>query len=325
MKHLILALVFTCVTSFTFGQNKGNFQSNNVNVINDEYFSHPYKSVIDTLYPSSNSLACAQTSGQLVILTINSSEWIFGCNSYFDTEAAQIYDIGTNSMEITKVICWIQKMGTAGTMYAKIYDVETTTNKPTTLLSTSDAFLNSSLPVNPAIAQKAVVNFSQPITVSGKFAVSIQFFCALPQGSAMGLASSANGCTVSNDKNSCLKDANGVWYSSQEYVSGGTPLLTDVFILPVGNYSTRIQENIDKNSFNCFPNPANDMIKFFINSTQVNSTIEIYNSIGKLMDVIICKENETNINLKKYSSGPYYYQLKSNTGGFVGKGKFIKI
>lgn len=289
-------------------------------------FNSATKSTHDTLLPPSATLPCAATNDSLTILTLNASEWIFGCNSYGDKEAAQIYDIGSDSINIDKVICFVQKMGTTGNIYAKIYSVNPVTGAPSTLLGTSLPKANSSIPQNPMYAQIVDVIFGQAVTVTGKFAVSIEFFYDLPNGSAMGLASSRHGCTVNSDKNSWLKDASNDWFSSQEYTTAGNPLLADVYILPIGTVmTTNIEDVALASKIEIYPSPARDYVDV---SFELENNQQSEFSLLNLKGVFIQRSNIVNgknrIDISSLSPGLYIYQISSN-GSIVKNGKLVVI
>lgn len=75
-----------------------------------------------------------------------------------------------------------------------------------------------------------------------------------------------------------------------------------------------------------YPNPATSAITF---QFQVNneSTMEIivYNFLGKRMDDLRTSGSSTKLDLSKYYSGIYIYQLRDPKGNLVESGKFNVI
>jgi hypothetical protein len=287
-----------------------------VNINQSEFFKDPVsfikteRSSSDTLMPLSASLPCASVSDSLTILTLNPTEWVFGCNSYGDLEGAQVYDIGSSTFSINNVICFVQKMGVTGTMYAKIYTVNSSTNAPENLIATSLPKHSNTIPSNPMAAQVVNVDFDTPVIVSGKFAVAIEWFYDLPNGSAMGLASSRHECTVDDTQNSWIKDASGTWFSSQSYSLSNQPLLTDLYILPVGNTSVGLSELPTIDKAHVFPIPAQNKLNISFSKIPSNH-IEL--SIINLQAVKVVNQQllqqANSIDISGLEDGIYFYQL----------------
>lgn len=311
-RFTLTTLSILLILSFSFAQRNVVIQSNKAKMTSFA-FNNTNKSTVDTLFPSSVNLPCASRVDSLTILTINTSEWIFGCNSYGDKEAAQIYDIGLNTIDIDKVMCFIQKMGVTGTVYAKIYAVNPTTNTPSTLLGTSSPKLNSSIPPFPMGSQLVDVDFGQPVTVTGKFAVSIEWFYDLPNGSAMGLASSRHACTVNADKNSWIKDASDTWFSSQTYNAGGTPMLTDVFIIPVGVMTVGVADAVESKNIQVFPIPSNEVLNIHITDLESKSyELKLLNAQGAVVHSIKVGSGTNRIDISSFPSGIYFYSISQD-------------
>ncbi len=312
MKHfLLVAAIIVVMLSTVFSQERRLYKS----------FSVPTKSVPmdatlaggekDTLYPPSVTLSCVTGTADLQILTITQTQWIFGCNSYGDKEAAQVYDFGETYYEISGALAWIQKMGTAGTAYCKIYTVNPSTNQPHALIATSEPMLNSSMPINPMIIQQTYFNFAEPVKIKGKFAISVEYFCELSAGSAMGLASSANGCVVNDDKLSWILDSEGVWFSSQEYAAGEDVLKTDIYIAPIAEVLTSVQANDVNIDVSINPNPATESIT--ITGIKGVREIKIADQMGKIsFQTVVSEENTMDIDTDNFASGCYYIQFIYN-------------
>ena len=66
-----------------------------------------------------------------------------------------------------------------------------------------------------------------------------------------------------------------------------------------------------------YPNPTNS--SFTISGVELNTTIAIYNAIGKLVKSIQSSDNNTTIELSEYSNGIYFIKIKNNKGESIQK------
>ncbi len=323
MKHVfILAFIFSVFNCSVYARDY-NFKESSSKVEK----SFPMDRTLsggerDTIYPPSVALDCVNGSADLQILTLTQTQWLFGCNSYSDTEAAQVYDFGETYYEISGALAWIQKMGTAGSAYCKIYSVNQSTNQPHALIATSEPLLNSSLPIDPSLTQQAYFHFSEPVKVTGKFAIAIQYFCELAQGSAMGLASSAVGCVINDDKLSWILDSDGVWFSSQEYKAGDDVLKTDLYIAPIAEVVSSVHGDSEiKLSIN--PNPATEVVS--ISGIKDAKEVKIIDTVGILsFQSYLSDQNILNIDLDRFAKGCYFIQLVYANGNIETKNLIIE-
>lgn len=76
-----------------------------------------------------------------------------------------------------------------------------------------------------------------------------------------------------------------------------------------------------------YPNPATTAINFGIQSNNNESNLEIivYNFLGKRMADIKFSGSVAKLDLSKYYSGIYIYQLRDSKGNLVESGKFNVI
>lgn len=98
-----------------------------------------------------------------------------------------------------------------------------------------------------------------------------------------------------------------IWYDNQLfYCKKGT------FICGTPDLTTSIHKIDFEYEISIFPNPANKELKVnFINSCLNNSTIKIFNSIGKLFLVSQVKESNTVLDISNLIDGIYYIQINS--------------
>ncbi len=75
-----------------------------------------------------------------------------------------------------------------------------------------------------------------------------------------------------------------------------------------------------------YPNPASTQINFEIqNNNDGVYEIIVYNFLGKRIDDIKSVSGRYTVNLDKYFSGIYIYQLRDDRGNLVESGKFNVI
>ena len=66
-----------------------------------------------------------------------------------------------------------------------------------------------------------------------------------------------------------------------------------------------------ENTFNIYPNPANDYVK--VSGDDIN-TISVYNSLGALVERIDVEKSTTLIDLSEYNAGIYFINIEQNNG-----------
>jgi len=69
-----------------------------------------------------------------------------------------------------------------------------------------------------------------------------------------------------------------------------------------------INKNFD---FSIFPNPSNDMVRISFDANLKSIQLTIVNQIGEIVETIIPKSNEINLNVSKWESGIYYLKMAS--------------
>lgn len=75
-----------------------------------------------------------------------------------------------------------------------------------------------------------------------------------------------------------------------------------------------------------YPNPASSSVNFAIQTNNASSLdVIVYNFLGKRMDEIKFSGNVTKLDLSKYYSGIYIYQLRDSKGNLLESGKFNVI
>jgi len=86
---------------------------------------------------------------------------------------------------------------------------------------------------------------------------------------------------------------------------------TDVFIVKMGNQSVGIKENVGNYVIEIYPNPSNG--NFYIESSKLieNRRIEIYNSLGVLVQEETVDQNISHVYLSGYPRGLYFLKVFS--------------
>jgi len=70
-----------------------------------------------------------------------------------------------------------------------------------------------------------------------------------------------------------------------------------------------------------YPNPCANEINFEVGNLE-NSTVKIFDMMGKLMDTIELNSSINPVDLTNYSNGMYFYQITNSTSNTVESGKF---
>jgi hypothetical protein len=72
-----------------------------------------------------------------------------------------------------------------------------------------------------------------------------------------------------------------------------------------------------------FPNPSADYVNFYVENKS-DCTLSIFNSVGNLIDTQAIKSETTKLDISKFSSGNYLYQIVDEKGVLIARGKFVK-
>jgi len=101
--------------------------------------------------------------------------------------------------------------------------------------------------------------------------------------------------------------------------STGIVTISDGSLIP-----SSIDELSTSDSFDIYPNPANEMLTIefasFIKSN--NTIISFYSIEGKLLKSQIVKDAKTEINISNFAKGMYFLQVEDESGVVVKK--FVK-
>jgi len=93
---------------------------------------------------------------------------------------------------------------------------------------------------------------------------------------------------------------------------------------PISNFPSSISEMNDDHLIDISPNPALNIIKISLNSSdKLIKNINIFDVYGKVLFSKESKSNEINIDISKYSNGVYFINCIMNDGSTVIK-KIIK-
>lgn len=107
---------------------------------------------------------------------------------------------------------------------------------------------------------------------------------------------------------------NGQTYYAVVISANGCPSLP--FAVTVDVYLSN--DKFDKEELKYFPNPVDDVLTISYN--EIITQIEVFDLLGKRVNVIQANENEVKVDLSNLPSGTYLIQLKTDT-----KQQFIKI
>ena len=109
------------------------------------------------------------------------------------------------------------------------------------------------------------------------------------------------------------------------YTTGTTPDKVNYFhAIAVGGNTAPLavhSEKVVDLSIQVFPNPAANSISFEIESTEVGSSLEIVNLMGKSCGKLKMENPILNLNLDSFTNGVYFYKL-TNKEGSSNSGKF---
>ena len=116
--------------------------------------------------------------------------------------------------------------------------------------------------------------------------------------------------TITINATDNLLTGNKVNLSAYYYLPNRSVYFDDFRIESYSN-STGI-DNIEKNTYSIFPNPASDIITLNINDeSNTDLTLNIYNGIGTLVKSAILKQNNRQINIGDLRNGIYIVSIKS--------------
>jgi len=89
-----------------------------------------------------------------------------------------------------------------------------------------------------------------------------------------------------------------------------------------GNVLTSINNNnLSSNKINVSPNPSSDFVEFTIKDSEA-SVISVFDSKGSLIQSVSVTSKNV-INVEKYSSGIYFYNIRNKNNSLLNTGKFI--
>ena len=80
-----------------------------------------------------------------------------------------------------------------------------------------------------------------------------------------------------------------------------------------------INENeVKESNISIYPNPAKDFVKLSAVSSQL-SAIKVYNCLGMMVEEMEVNSNEVEIDVSKYNSGIYFFNIQTENGNIVKK------
>lgn len=109
-----------------------------------------------------------------------------------------------------------------------------------------------------------------------------------------------------------LLNGNELTNSATIYFDYYQPLTTNIARTSI--QALQIQDNIFTDFFAIYPNPVEDVLNI-INKNQLEiNSLEIYNTLGQIVQTIINAENIASITVSQLKTGLYFIKINSNTG-----------
>ena len=138
------------------------------------------------------------------------------------------------------------------------------------------------------------------------------------------VATSANNSTLSESINTTLAD--GIYYIRVYPRNNGAWNANSCYTLRAGDGSASREAGRwitgNRTRMTVFPNPANGVLNVSVDDMQTNTTLKVYNVMGKLVMQQQVSKNVTQINIAKLPAG--VYMLNLNDGNTVQSMKFVK-
>ena len=86
-----------------------------------------------------------------------------------------------------------------------------------------------------------------------------------------------------------------------------------------GRLQTSIHEMQSSINFNLSPNPAHDNFTLTLNQAPSNATIQIFNTVGKIIYNKALNKKQETINSVQFSSGVYFVRVSNGEKQFIKK------
>lgn len=278
---------------FTQGSSfKNNFHANETKTL-------------DTLWAPifSSTQICADTTTYYSIGT----GYLTGNAALSGQSIAEVGQGFSSTGSVSEVIAYITRVsGSTSSINAKIYNTTAGGFVPTgTALGTSDATSIST--ISDVNFDFVKFTFATPISVTGNFVASV----VLPTstGDTVIIGGTRLGCIVAGQDDRAVLKLGTSWmtYKSITSTQGGSiDLVILVKIDVVGGISA------NENSFNVYPNPANDM--FVVTSTEKINTIRVFDIFGQVVYEKSDLDNTTAINTESLSNGAYFISVETAKG-----------
>ena len=86
----------------------------------------------------------------------------------------------------------------------------------------------------------------------------------------------------------------------------------------INDWVNVMENKVKGNDISIYPNPAKDFVKLSAVSSQL-SAIKIYNSIGMMVEEMEVNANEVEIDVSKYNTGIYFFNIQTENGNHIQK------
>jgi len=316
---LIIIALFAVATIFAQQRVVSSFKQLDVNMTDHK--------TPQGLYPA--SIADTVCGNHPLYYTLGTGGYVLGTNTYGDLEKAQKYSAPTGTWNVlgALVLCFSPTPTSTAATSIKIYSVNSI--YPVAVLGTSQPIQIQNFETFPDLTE---YTFTTPVALTTtKFMVSY----VLPTSDTAVLLSTSKNITACTshitDSLSWELWSDGTTWKSIEkaWSSGGVGLKTDIYIFPVIDAVSGINQDLTINGVTIgqnYPNPAigNTTIKYQLSQYTDNVTINIIDNNGKVVKAF----NEGNKSAGDYSisfnaddlpCGMYYYTINTNENRFARK------
>lgn len=248
--------------------------------------------------------------------------YVAGSNSFDDLAKAQAFDALNQPAEVTGIIFWIGAKNDAGaSVTGNLYDLNgagtdlggSTNNAPGTILATGSKALERI----DTSGFFNIIEFNASATVTDAFAVGLDF-SGFGQNDELGIVTNSDGDAGGAD-NAWEKWSTGAWYSMNQAWNSQNNADFDLAIFPIV-CSQNVTGIEDLNGyFNLFPNPNNGRFSI-VNSAGLSGQIEIYNSVGQLVNTqSLNGELVVNCDVSGEIAGMYFVRVATENGLWTSK------
>lgn len=93
--------------------------------------------------------------------------------------------------------------------------------------------------------------------------------------------------------------------------------IDDILIKTTGEVIAITEQEINNTSIHVFPNPSNKSINISLESNQIGEVLQIYNSLGQIVESMVIQNTSFVLNTSHYAKGIYYMRTTSSKIQFI--------